>query len=119
MEMVTVRLASGKVLATIPTQELTTVRALKQRLHSLCDATRFRQRLLHDGELLEDEDELDSPFELQLILKNFIDPSRKQLKQIVSASGRGNVSELEEILCRPQNPNTFSLRMPTEGPPGP
>ena len=108
MQMLTVRLASGKVLATVPTKELTTVRALKQRLRGLCDATRFRQRLLHDGALLEDDDKLDGPLELQLVLMNFINPSHPQLKEILSASASGAVSELEAILCRPQDPNRIT-----------
>ncbi|CAE7771571.1 Ank2 [Symbiodinium pilosum] len=105
--MLTVRLVSGELLAKIPTQELSTVKALKQRLHGLCDAARFRQRLLHDGRLLEDDERLDGPLELQLVLLNFISPSREQVTEIMSASRHGNVSELEEILCRPQDPNHF------------
>ena len=105
--MLTVRLVSGELLAKIPTQELSTVRALKQRLHGLCDAARFRQRLLHDGRLLEDDERLDGPLELQVVLLNFISPTREQVTEIMSASRHGNVSELEEILCRPQDPNHF------------
>ena len=110
--MLTVRLVSGDLLAAIPTQELSTVRALKQQLHSLCDAARFRQRLLHGGTVLDDDLKLDAPRELQLVLLNFIKPSQEQITEIINASGGGNMSELEEILCRPQDPNHFVPRKP-------
>ena len=107
-KMLTVRLVSGHLLAAIPTQELSTVRALKQRLHSLCDAARFRQLLLHEGKILEDDLKLDCPLELQLVLLTFINPTRKQVAEIFRACWEGNVSELEEILSRPQDPNHFT-----------
>ena len=61
-QMVCVRMASGEDLAVIPCKELSTVRALKEKLQALCGVPRFRQRLLLDGRSLGDEVKLPGGF---------------------------------------------------------
>ena len=46
--------ASGSQLASIPVENVTDVLSLKRHLGSLCGVSRFRQRLLQDGEVLKD-----------------------------------------------------------------
>ena len=74
MAMLRVRMLSGEVVASIPSEELEDVndaRSLKQRLHRLHGLPpRFRQRLFHCGRPLDDMDrlELDSPMDVELVL---------------------------------------------------
>ena len=90
----------------VSTKHARTVRALKRHLEGHFLLTRFRQRLLHEGNTLDDHDTVvDLPAGLQLVLLPFADASEEQEQELISAADLGQVSFLEEILQRPQNPN--------------
>ena len=58
---------SGEELTSLPLTELSDVRALKQRLHRQHGLPpRFRQRLLQEGQTLDDGVKLDSVMDLQV-----------------------------------------------------
>ena len=71
--MLRVRTLAGEEVASIPVMELSDVMALKQQLHRLHGLpTRFRQRLFHGSNLLEDAAKLDSPLDLDLVLLPYV-----------------------------------------------
>ena len=68
------------------------VRALKQHLHRQQDLPpRFRQRLLLDGQCLEDTAALQPTMELELVVLSFIrDASPDELQQLTAAAVAGH-----------------------------
>ncbi|CAE7340133.1 ANK1 [Symbiodinium natans] len=98
--------ASGEEVASIPVGELTDVRTLKQSLQDRCGVTRFRQRLLDEhGGSLDDELQLRSAAELQLVLLSFCSASDDEKMELAGAAYRGDVQLVEEVLQRPQHPD--------------
>ena len=58
--------ASGEELAAVKLEDFREVRDLKRHLQGLCGLPRFRQRLVSKSlGILEDDDTLDSPMDLQ------------------------------------------------------
>ncbi|CAE7871849.1 Ankyrin repeat and KH domain-containing protein mask [Symbiodinium microadriaticum] len=96
--------ASGELLLATPVNELSDVRALKRQLRQLTGVPRFRQRILKDSAILEDAARLDGPADLQLLQLPFCSTSYKQVIELHEAVENGNVSVVEDILQRPQNP---------------
>ena len=94
--MLSVRLLSGEEVAKVPLQEeLRDVRSLKQNLHRLHGLPpRFRQRLLLDGEALEDAARIDAPVELELVLLASSAVSDLQMEELLSAASHGSVAEV-------------------------
>ena len=72
--------SSGEELAAISSKELRTVRDLKKQLQGFCGLPRFRQRLLLDGDNLQDDMVLDFPTDrdLQLVMWGFASTSQEQ-----------------------------------------
>ena len=96
--------AAGEALFACPVEKLSDVQTLKRQLQKLCGAPRFRQRLLHGNNLLDDDAQLDSPIDLQLVLLPFCSTSYKQVIELHDAAENGDVSVLETLLQRPQDP---------------
>ncbi|CAE7370189.1 mask, partial [Symbiodinium sp. KB8] len=105
-QMLHVWKASGRELAAVRLEELSDVRALKRYLQGLCGVPRFRQMLLYDGRSLEDDLRLDMPLDLHLVLLSFpCDITTEARDQLVIAAGDGSVSQVEEMLRKPQDAN--------------
>ena len=103
--MLCVRLLSGEEVASVPLEELSDVKALKQQLHRLhCLPARFSQRLSLSGNLLDDTAKLDSPMELELVLLPYAATSQTQVDEFTTASAAGSVSQVPE----PISVKTFS-----------
>ena len=96
--------AAGKALFSGRVEGLSDVRTLKRQLQELCGVPRFRQRLLHGNVVLDDDAQLDSPVNLQLVLLPFCSTSYVQVIELHKAAETGDVSALEKLLQRPQNP---------------
>ena len=96
---------SGQKLASVSlTTELETptVLSLKQHLQSLCQASRFRQRLLLSNINLEDDETLDSGTgSLQLVVLPFVDGTG----ELEAACYAGDVEQVECLLQQPQHPD--------------
>ena len=103
---------SGQELATISPAQIEklsrdgqAVLALKRHLHGLCGVPRFRQRLLHQGSVLEDHSPLDME-DLQLLQLPFVSfpaaPDRVSFK----AQLQGDLEQVEELLGLPADPNS-------------
>ena len=89
------------------------VRAVMRHLQRLSGLTRFKQRLLVDTQMLWDDDLLDRPFEAQLVVLPFQETSQDQIKQLLQATKRSNIPEMERLLQRPQDPD---LQLPGSRP---
>ena len=72
-------------------EELT---SLKQRLHQQHGLPpRFRQRLLHEGSTLDDDVQLDSAMDLQLLIVAFSEVSEGQQQELDVAASDGMVAK--------------------------
>ncbi|CAE7675451.1 ANKRD17, partial [Symbiodinium sp. CCMP2456] len=96
--MLRVRMISGEEVASIPLEEFREepcdVKSLKQRLCQLKEMPpRFRQRLLLQGQTLEDTANLASPMDLELVLMPFADVSEAQVNDLAAAAEQGFVTE--------------------------
>ncbi|CAE7781432.1 NEK1 [Symbiodinium sp. CCMP2592] len=96
----------GEQVASLPLEELSDVKALKQRLHH-CHGlpTRFRQRLLLDGRTLPDDFKLDAPLDLELLLLSFREVSEEQVQALLAACEKGSIAQVESMLQLPQDPD--------------
>ena len=110
-QVLRVRRISGEEVTAVPVEELSTVRALKRDLQKQSGISRFRQRLLHKGTVLNDDLTLESPLELQLVLLNFIRPEeqeaepRQERMAFFTSCVSGDRSKVEKALERPWDPN--------------
>eukprot|EP00439_Symbiodinium_sp_Y106_P004228 s195_g1.t1 len=104
--MLRVRTLAGEEVASIPVMELSDVMALKQQLHRLHGLpTRFRQRLFHGSNLLEDAAKLDSPLDLDLVLLPYVAAPQSGVDELATAAKNGLAAEVEALLQQPQNPD--------------
>mmetsp|Transcript_66832 Transcript_66832/g.156617 ORF Transcript_66832/g.156617 Transcript_66832/m.156617 type:complete len:233 (-) Transcript_66832:8-706(-) len=100
---------SGEELTSIPIEELSDVKALKQRLHENHGLPpRFRQRLLHGGTTLDDAAKLDSVMDLEVVaLHGFCEASESQRTALCHAIERDSMEEVEELLQIPLDPDAM------------
>ena len=107
--MLRVRMMSGEEVASMPVVEPRDVKALKHQLNQLHGLpARFRQRLFHCGNPLDDSVNLDSPVELELVLLTFSASTPMQVDELVAASENGSVSQVR--VCQTSfypNPESF------------
>ena len=74
---------SGEEVASIPIVQLSDVKTLKQRLHQQHGLPpRFRQRLLHEGNTLNDAVKLDSVMGLQVVASMASDTSESERTEL-------------------------------------
>jgi len=95
---------AGDEIVTMPVGEGIDVSSLKKQLHKFCGVPRFRQRLLRESAVLEDDTKLSSPADLQLVLLPFADVDISQVASMVSAAQSGRASAVEEMLNLPLDP---------------
>ena len=75
--MLRIRMVSGEEVASMAVDRLSNVRALKEQLNRFHDLpTRFRQRLLLDGNPVDDSAQLVSPMSCKLVLPSYCMPPR-------------------------------------------
>ena len=92
--MLHIRMLSGEELGSVPLQDLSDVRSLKQQLSQLHGVPpRFRQRLLLYGKSLDDSFPLDSPLDLELVLLCFAGVSQAEVDELANAAARGFMSQ--------------------------
>jgi len=104
--MLRITLLSGEELTSIAVEDVHDVKALKQQLNKMYGLPpRFRQRLLHDGQTLDDAFNLDLPMDLQVVLTTFAEPSDSQKEQLFFAARDGFVSEVQALLQLPMDPD--------------
>ena len=105
LRMLTVWKVSGGKW-TIPFELATDVKTLKECLQYLCGASRFRQRILHDGIILDESRPLFAQQAVQLVVLPFsVDSGGTQLAQLEGACWDGNISQVEELLRSRLDPN--------------
>ncbi|CAE7763969.1 kidins220b [Symbiodinium sp. CCMP2456] len=104
--MLRITLLSGEELTSIAVEDVRDVKALKQQLNKMYGLPpRFRQSLLHHGLTLDDSFNLDLPMDLQVVLTTFAEPSDSHMEQLIFAAKHGFVSEVEELLLLPMDPD--------------
>ena len=108
-EMIRALTLGGKVLAAVPTQEITNVRSLKLHVAKLHGVPRFRQRVFIGNKATEDDAALDAPTDFQLIFLEFATMSPEQAFKLTKASGYGCADEVEKLLQIPLNPNSANV----------
>ena len=95
----------------MPVEQLSHARALKQqlnRLHGL--PTRFRQRLLLEGNPLDDSAQLVSPMELELVLLPYSTASSwMHAEELATASTNGSATEVVSLQSVLPDPEPQSL----------
>ena len=100
---------SGEEMAAIPVEELSDVRSLKQQLqmtHGL--PSRFRLKLLHASLELDDDLELDSPIDVNLVVLPLVAFDPEKADELVQAVSEGKADHVELVLNRPQDPDAAS-----------
>eukprot|EP00439_Symbiodinium_sp_Y106_P075180 s742_g14.t2 len=109
--MLHIRMLSGNEVASVPVEEGKDVKTLKQILNKLHGfPPRFRQRLSLLGNPLDDVVELDPSAEmvLDLVLLDFTSASEHDVRALINAAREDLASEVDSILCHPQDPNLAS-----------
>ncbi|CAE7447332.1 unnamed protein product [Symbiodinium natans] len=96
---------SGEELVSTSAEEVGSVRELKLRVRALCGLPRFRQRLLHEGVVLEDDTRLESRMDIQLVLLNFCEATEEEEDELTAAVKSHDVASVEQKLQRPQCPD--------------
>eukprot|EP00439_Symbiodinium_sp_Y106_P023855 s1984_g2.t3 len=108
-KMLQIRMISGEMVVGISEgelEELVNARGVKQRLSQLHGfPPRFRQRLLHHGENLEDIALLHSPMDLDLVLLPFADLPESCMDELCNAASEGWLAKVERLLQLPQDPD--------------
>eukprot|EP00435_Cladocopium_sp_Y103_P071055 s145_g36.t1 len=111
-------LVSGEKLAALALNEFEekTAKAVKQTLADQIRVTRFRQRLFsEDGSEILDDEVFDSiPVRLHIAILEVCPGDAAQVEQMLSASARNDLIELEKLLNIPLNPDVLDAlgRMP-------
>ena len=111
--MIRVWNTAGEEIASVPVEELTDVKSLKCRLQGCHGPPRFRQRLLSRTACLEDDARLESPVDLQLVTLPYCSPSEDQSRDLRAATLQGRIDLVEQILQRPQHPDSLPSGEPT------
>ena len=94
--MLHMRLLSGQVVASMPVEQVSSVKEVKRRLHQLHGLPpRFRQRLILHGTNLDDADMLDTPLDLEIVLQDFAIASQAQECELVAAATNGSLEEAD------------------------
>ena len=114
-DMLNVFTVSGELLTSWSLEEPRNVQSLKIQLQPLCGVTRFRQKLLHDGTILQDDRLLDEPLDLQLVLLPFRQASSEDEASLCDFAYKGNVQEVERMLQQPQEPGLRPLDFAVAG----
>ena len=104
-------MASGEKVALLQAAEFEgkTAEAVKQALAPKIGVTRFRQRLFLEGDAVEIPDDnvfTSVPEKLQLVVLEFCPPDVAEDEQMMVAARGNDTIGLEQLLKRPQNPNT-------------
>ena len=104
--MLQVRRLSGEDLASFPVGTFLHVGDLKAALASNPELRGQRLRLVCDGTVLEDGHKLKSAVELHLVvLRPFVEANQSSVQKLVLAAEKGAVSEVEDMLQQPHDPN--------------
>ncbi|CAE7901887.1 ANKRD50 [Symbiodinium microadriaticum] len=97
--MLRVTLLSGEELTSLPLAQLSDVKGLKQRLHQQHGLPpRFRQRLLHDGNPLDDAVQLDTAMDLQAVIVPFIETRAEEGPKLFEAAASGRVDQAAALI---------------------
>ena len=87
------------------------MQSLKEHLQKICGLPpRFRQKLLHAGEALEDDVALDSPIDVNLVILPLLSPTAEQANELTQAARNGLAFRVEEVLNLAQDPDAANIK---------
>ena len=81
------------------------VLAVLRHLQRVIGQTRFKQRLLVEGQMLVDDALLDGPLDAQLVLLPFQVSCQDQIQQLQQSARDNATSAMEQLRQRPQDPD--------------
>ncbi|CAE7606260.1 Ank2 [Symbiodinium sp. CCMP2592] len=85
--------------------------ALKRHLQAFCGHPRFRQQLVREsGVALQDDDQIEGPAELQLVLLPFRKITKALAKECFRHATKNSVSNMERLLNQPVDPDIRDTR---------
>ncbi|CAE7550951.1 mhkB [Symbiodinium sp. CCMP2592] len=93
---------SGEQVASIPTRKVGRVHDLKQHLDTLLGVPRFRQRIVHEDAVLDDDAQLASITDVQLVVLHISERDAKYFLKAVSGNSHVHVVEM---LQKQHDPN--------------
>ena len=96
---------AGNLVADLHLDEPIVVRKLKNKLVPVLGVSKYRQTLLQDTRVLNDNDKIRKTARLHFVLLNYIPTSTDNIRQLIDASFENSESEVEELLSKPQGVN--------------
>ena len=103
LAMLSITLLSGEELTCLPLTELSDVKALKQRLHEQHGLPpRFRQRLFHEGNTLDDAVQLDTAMDVQILIVAFIENWEEEGPELCEAAASDRVDQAGSLVTSEQ-----------------
>lgn len=96
---------AGNLVADLHLDEPIVVRKIKNKLVPVLGVSRYRQTLLQDTRLLNDNDKIRRTARLQVVRLNYIPTSTDNIRQLIDASFENSESDVEELLSKPQDVN--------------
>ena len=110
--MLSVTMFSGQTIAAFSADEFAqltenygnSVKSLKQHLSGIINQPRFRQKLLCDSTVLQDNARLEVPATLVLVVLTFCPADDSESHHLLAAVNEDRVWEVERILQRPLDP---------------
>ncbi|CAE7474445.1 Ank2 [Symbiodinium microadriaticum] len=96
---------SGEEVASFPISSFRDVYELKRRLHMLLGVPRIRQRVLDGGAVLDDDTQLASIADVQLVLLPLCQSSAEDAELFIQAVFRDHRRTVFDMLRRCHNPN--------------
>ena len=116
MAALSVRWASGQEVVSLDSSGLRamvanhgdSIKALKRYLHTFCEVSIYRMKLVHHGQMMSDNDLLSDvpiPADLSLIVCDTVPPSVSEARSFLRASWRGHAEVLESLIRKGINPN--------------
>ena len=96
---------AGNLVADLHLDEPIVVRKLKNKLVPTLGVSKYRQTLIQDTRVLNDNDKIRKTARLQVVLLNYIPTSTDNIRQLIDASFENSESEVEELLSKPQDVN--------------
>ena len=83
----------------------TPIQLLKLRLQAVTGLSRFRQRLLCEDRIVRDDDVLELPIVLYLVLLSMSGPSEAMLDRVIAGLRADDAGVVDEFLHQPHDPN--------------
>ncbi|CAE7774588.1 mask [Symbiodinium necroappetens] len=96
---------SGELVMAIRSEQASNIASVKRHLQRVHGISCYRQKLLHDGRVLADSEEITSPVDLLVVLLRFGEASAQEMQRFQNAAIHGDVRVMKEMLQSCHDPN--------------